>query len=93
MKYERLHGPVFICRGCGTRGRWLWWWNRRNGMNAKFVRMCASCGRKSGYKFIGYDVNKVKLGMEQRCFYLKNKNRENNLLIYKGPMTWRRKNV
>lgn len=61
--------------------------------NVKFLRMCASCGRKSGYKFIGYDLQKVNIGMSDRCYYLKNKNRIHNLLIYKGPMPWRRKHV
>ena len=85
MKYERLRGPVFKCRKCVRPGRWLWWWNRRNGMNVKFIRMCASCGRKSGYKFIGYDLQKVNLGMSERVYYFKNKNRINTLLIRKGP--------
>lgn len=90
MKYERLHGPLFICRGCGTRGRWLWWWNRRNGIKSRFIRMCARCGRKSGYKFIGYDINKVNLGIGNWCFYIKN-NRKHALLIFTGPKAWRRK--
>jgi len=62
MKYERLHGPLFICRGCGTRGRWLWWWNRRNGIRAHWVRMCPDCGRRSGWKFMGMEINSINHG-------------------------------
>lgn len=62
MKYEKLHGYVFRCIECGEPGRWLWWWNRRNGMPSHFKRMCKSCGRKSGYKFLGNNINGINHG-------------------------------
>ena len=62
MKYERLHGPLFICRGCGTRGRWLWWWNRRNGAKMHCRKMCPRCGRRCGWKFMGMDINRINHG-------------------------------
>lgn len=66
MKYEKLHGRVFRCVGCGAHGRFLWWWNRKNGMNAIFTRLCKKCGRKRGYKFINEDLNKINLGFNKR---------------------------
>lgn len=62
MKYERLHGSVMSCRECGARGRWLWWWNRRNGMKSIFRRFCPKCGRARNYRFIGFEINKINLG-------------------------------
>lgn len=69
MKYERLHGPVFRCRECGAPGRWLWWWNRRNGINSHFMRLCKKCGRKSGFKFLGYDINVINHGCKNKTHF------------------------
>ena len=66
MKYEKLHGRVFRCVGCGAHGRFLWWWNRKNGMNAIFTRFCKKCGRKRGYKFIKEDLKIIDLGLNKK---------------------------
>lgn len=62
MKYERLHGHIFKCILCGSSGRWLWWWNRRNGINAHFMRICPSCGRNKKWKFLRNDLNQINHG-------------------------------
>ena len=69
MKYERLHGPEFRCRECGARGRWLWWWNRRNGMESCFRRYCKKCGRRKGWKFLGYEINGINHGQKRKTHF------------------------